>query len=356
MNRSLSLASASVIALSALGAGCTVVVPGQDAGTKIVVVNVHPDASPPPPPVEASVLYVVNLERSSANLSGQYAALMGGFESYLGSVGLQIDEKGLIATYADQFGPRVILGRSNVSGAAQPEPLLKALADAQNMGATGYEQLLPFINATLGNISDSDIPVALNLLASTGAFDGDGETSEAKNVIHVGEGIDTAALPASFGGIDRNALFPKPRDLFIVVYIQPLPRRCALGSAACQVDGRDPADIFRDTDTNGAATWLHFPMGALRPEQIIQVAVATTEGESLDAFRTRCSRVPGFPLNLFDVMAPSSNQFFVPLMAALNGAHAGTGHIGDFCTLIGSQPDDAIRALGNGVAAASGGP
>jgi hypothetical protein len=352
MNRTLSLA----LALSALAGACTIVAPGQDAGPPKIIVVPRPDALPPPPPVEASVLYVVNLERSSANLSGQYAALMGGFASYLSNVGLQIDEMGLIATYADEFGPRVLMGRPNNAGAPQPLPPLTALQAAAAQGATGYEQLLPVINATLGNISDMDIPVALNLLASTGAFDGDGETSEAKNVIHVGEGIDTAALPANFGGIDRNALFPKPRDLFIVVYIQPLPRRCALGSAACQVDGRDPADIFRDTDANGAATWLHFPTGALRPEQIIHVAIATTEGESLDAFRTRCSRVPGFPLNLFDVMAPSSNQFFVPLMSALNAAHGGTGHIGDFCTLIGSQPDDAIRALGTGVAAAASGP
>ena len=59
----------------------------------------------------------------------------------------------------------------------------------------------------------------------------------------------------------------------------------------------------------------------------------------------------GFPPNLFDVMGPSPNVYFTPLMAALNAANPGTGQSGDFCQLIGSSPDAAIKALGNSVAA-----
>ena len=53
-------------------------------------------------------------------------------------------------------------------------------------------------------------------------------------------------------------------------------------------------------------------------------------------------------------MEPSANLFFVPLMVSLNNAHRGTGHIGDFCELIGENPEEAIKKLGNSVAAVVG--
>lgn len=345
-------------ALAATASACTIVAPSKpDGGSKVVIVPIRPDALPPPKSLEASVLVVANLETGTANLSQQYASIIIGLAKYLTAVGLQIDEMGLISTYADQFGPRLLLGRKTTgTDDAQVSALAAAVAAASAAGVHDYDSLLPFINQVLGNISDQDLPVALNLLSSSGAFNGDGETSEAKNVIQFGAGVDSAALPAAQGGIDRNAFFSTSHDLFIIVYIQPLPRRCALGSAACRVNGRDPSAIFEDTDASGKATWLNLPGGGLRPDQIIQVSIATSEGETLDDFRTRCSQVPGFPLNLFDVMAPSSNAFFGPLMSALNDAHPGTGHSGDFCELIGSSPSQAIKELGTGVAAATGGP
>ncbi len=41
-------------------------------------------------------------------------------------------------------------------------------------------------------------------------------------------------------------------------------------------------------------------------------------------------------------------------MTALNNAHHGTGAIGDFCTLIGGKANDAIKVLGDSVAAVAG--
>jgi hypothetical protein len=128
------------------------------------------------------------------------------------------------------------------------------------------------------------------LLASSGNFDGDGETSEAKNLIGFGKGLGEESLSPVQGGIERSALFDRPRDLFIVVYLQPLPRRCALDSADCLVDGRKPSDIFEETDANGDAAWLNFAGPGLKPGQILHVAVATSEGEDLARFRTRCAR------------------------------------------------------------------
>jgi hypothetical protein len=351
---SISFAGVAALVLVAQAA-CTIVTPpGPDGGnkTKIIEIPIRPDALPPPKALEASVLYVANLQRSSANLSGQYAGIITGFGAYLQSVGLSVVNMGLISTYADQFGPRLLLGRSQASQSPPSSlALLGALAAEADAGVTDYQSLLPLIAGTLGNIDDADIQPAIQLLASSGDFDGDGETCEAKNVIGFGRGLDAAALPPALGGLDRSALFDRPRDLFIVVYLQPLPRRCALPSAACDVDGRSPTDIFLDTDSSGDTTWLSFASGGITPEQVVQVSIATSEGESDDAFRARCAAVPGFPLNVFDVIGPSPNAYFTPLLAALNAAHPGTGQSGDFCELIGQSPQAAIQALGNSVAA-----
>jgi len=351
--RSLGLASA----LAA--AGCTIVVPGgQDAGTKIVPIPVptRPDALPPPNPLEASVLYVVNLQRSSANLASAYAGVMTGLASYLQSVGLTLDNMGVMATYSDEFGPRLLLGRNQENSPTASPPLAALIAGAAAAGVTDYNSLLTYLGGmnVLGNINDGDLPTALQLLASSGQFDGDGQTSEAQAVIELGEGINLQPLPSTPGLVDRQALFDRPRDLFIVVYLQPLERRCALGTADCQVDGRSPADIFQDTDSSGNLTWLAFPSGGIRPEQVVQVAIATSEGEDIDSFRTRCAAVPGFPINLFDVMEPSANLYFTPLMAALDASHPGTGQMADFCQLIGQSPTAALTQLGTQVAGVLG--
>lgn len=335
---------------------CTIVAPGgQDGGIKpIPFPSARPDALPPPKPLEASILYVVNLERSSANLASQYAAVMVGLGGYLQSIGLQIDNFGVIATYADTFGPRLLLGRRQSTDPGSSLALLAAVAGAADGGSADYAALLPLIASSLGNIGDADLPVALKLLAASGRFDGDGVTSEAANVIGFGSGIGAAALPPELGGLDRSALFDQPRDLFIVVYLQPLPRRCALGGSDCLVGGRSPVDIFTEVGSDGGLAWLKYPVGSLRPEQVVHVSIATSEGESIEAFRKRCAAVPGFPQNLFDVIAPSDNAYFTPLMNALDSAHRGTGAVGDLCNLIGAKPDDAIKALGNSVAAVAG--
>ncbi len=344
------------LAAFTLATGCTIVAPGKDDGgmTKIIPIPLRPDALPPPQPLEASVLVVANLERSSANLADKYAAIMSGLAGYLESVGLHLENMGLIATYGDHYGPRLLIGRR--AGEAPPPTLQLLLSAALSSGTSiqDYDHLLPLIGSTLGNIADEDLPIALRLLASSGNFDGDGETSEAKNLIAFGRGLGGEALSPALGGIQRSALFDRPRDLFIVVYLQPLPRRCAMDSSACLIEGRRPSDILAEKDANGVATWLNFAGPGINAGQLLHVSIATSEGESLGAFRSRCAEVPGFPMTLFDVMAPSSNSFFKPLMDALNASSRGTGSMGDFCELIGEKPDVAIKRLGNSVAGVIG--
>jgi len=344
------------LAAALLASACTIVAPGKEDGgmTKIIPIPIKPDALPMPKPLEASVLVVANLERSSANLAEQYAMILGGLSTYLEKVGLHVDNMGLISTYGDHFGPRLLLGRRSD---VPTSPILQGiLLDAVNRGANiqDYDGLLPLIAGALGNISDGDLPIALSLLASSGNFDGDGETSEAKNVIEFGRGLNDEPLSPIQGGILRSELFDKPRDLFIVVYLQPLPRRCAMDSSACLVGGRRPVEIFTETAADGSAAWLNFAGQGIPPERVLHVSIATTEGENISSFRARCEEVGGFPKALFDVMGPSQNAYFKPLSDGLNAVHRGTGSMGDFCELIGKDPELAVKKLGNSVASVIG--
>ena len=96
------------------------------------------------------MLIVANLERSSANLADKYASIMLGLATYLQSAGLHLENMGLIATYGDHWGPRLLLGRR--AGSA-PSPILQLLLDnaiAGNTNVQDYDHLLPIIGAALG--------------------------------------------------------------------------------------------------------------------------------------------------------------------------------------------------------------
>lgn len=338
-------------------AGCTIVTPDGPDGSKPIIkpvpfpILIHADAVPPPPPLQANLLYVINLSRSSANLNVQYATIMGDLGTYFQGVGVDVVNMGVISTYADQFGARLLMGQKEGGPAASSSLLLAGLlAQGSDAGLTNYQSLLPVIGPLLGNIDTPDIPTALQLLAASGDFDGDTSVSEAENVIDFGEGLNAFQLPPEVGGIDRSALFDTPLDLFIVIYLQPLPRHCALSDAACQVNGRAPNDIFLDTNADGTASWLTFANGGMMPSRVVQAAIATPEGVSESAFEAKCMGVNGFQSSDLDVIGPSPSAYFQPLMADLNAVNPGTGQSADFCSLVGSMPTAAIQALGSGIA------
>ena len=111
------------LVVAALGTGCTVVAPGNPDGGKNIITPfpVFADALPPPRSVEASLLIVANLERSAVNMSDRYAEVITRLGGFLDGVGLKLVSMGLIATYGDHYGPRLLLGRRE---GAPPSPTL----------------------------------------------------------------------------------------------------------------------------------------------------------------------------------------------------------------------------------------
>jgi hypothetical protein len=348
------LAAAALV--TAAAAGCTIVVPpgggngdGGDGGKKPMPFPVPTADVKPPKIIEAHLLFVMNLHQSSANLAPDYGQLATTLVAGLEQRGIDVVRWAVVPTYPGQDGLRLLLGQAALSsgGTTRITPPTNLIPDAGSFpiplpgGGPPADLAPPTYPDPTGQ--GTDIISTLQQLAASGRFDGIGTTNEAEGTVRVGQHLVDAQLPPELGGLDGTAFFDRPRNLFIVVYLQPLARRCALADANCHVDGRSPADIFTETNADRTATWLHFASGGIPIDQVVHVAIATKEGESPDAFRARCGAVNGFPKALFDVMEPSGNLYFDPLMTALNQANPGTGQAADLCDLLGELSRDELH-------------
>ncbi|HET6146925.1 MAG TPA: hypothetical protein VFH68_05295 [Polyangia bacterium] len=354
--RNRSLAAGAALAGALLAADCTIVVPPPPK-EKPPVVIIDPGKQPPKPkPVEAHALFVMNLHQSSANLAQYYVTIADALIAGLATRGVNVARWAVVPTYPGAEGMKLLFGAQTPTDppTLPPIPGFGGAGGGRAMdgfGGTSGGPPIPPIPApafdttsptpppdlpaipTLPN--GTDIVTALQQLAATGKYDGIGTTNEAEGVIRTGNHLVEAHLPPDLGGLDGAAFFDRPRNLFMVIYLQPLARKCGMSSASCAVDGRSPGDIFTETKPDGTAAWLHFATGGIPLGQVVHVAIDTKEGEPADVFRKRCTMINGFPTNLLDVMEPSPALYFDPLTAALNAAHPGTGQSGDLCSLLG---------------------
>jgi hypothetical protein len=345
--------------------GCTIVVPGgQDA--MLVPVPV-PTPPPTPPKVPAHALFVVNLHQSSANLAYYYDSIIRTLVGQLDVLGVSVLRWAITPTYPSTRSdvPVLVYGESmtaaSAAGAATGATgtTSQPLSAAQDGGATGARPALPNPDASFDAglpTQPPQLPVILQQLAASGLFDGTPTTAEGGGLVSLGAALGQARLPAELDGLDSQDFFDRPTSLFIVVYLQPLARKCGLSDATCQVNGRSAADIFTEVGSDGLASWLQYSGGGMPIANIVHVAIATKEGETVDAFRARCGAVTGFPRALFDVMEPSPVSYYEPLVTALNAAHPGTGQRADLCALLGADGTGLLANLAGQIAAMAGPP
>lgn len=366
-----------------VASACTIVVPPPPDKPKTVVITVPGKEPPKPKPVEAHALFVMNLHQSSANLAQYYVTIADALIAGLAARGINVSRWAVIPTYPGADGMKLLFGAqtptdpptlppipgfggaggggSAMDGVGGNIPIPPIPAPAFDTTAPITPPVLPPDLPAIPTLPNgTDIVTALQKLAASGKYDGIGTTNEAEGVIRTGEHLVEARLPPDLGGLDGAAFFDRPRSLFMVIYLQPLERKCGMSSASCAVDGRSPAEVFTATNPDGTAAWLHFATGGIPLGQVVHVAIDTKEGEPADVFRKRCTAINGFPPNLLDVMEPSQALYFDPLTAALNAAHSGTGQTGDLCSMLGelglSDPTQrkSVNRLVNSIASMAG--
>ena len=377
--RNRNFAAWAALAGALLAADCTIVVPPPPKEPMPPIIIDRGKEPPKSKPVEAHALFVMNLHQSSANLSQYYVTIADALIAGLATRGINVARWAVIPTYPGADGMKLLFGAQTPTTPPTLPPIpgfggaggASTVSDGVggNLGippipAPAFDTITPTLPPDLPAVptlpNGKDIVTALQELAATGKYDGIGTTNEAEGVIRTGTHLVEARLPPDLGGLDGAAFFDRPRSLFMVIYLQPLARKCGMASASCAVDGRSPADIFTETNPDGTAAWLHFATGGIPLGQVVHVAIDTMEGETPDAFRKRCTGINGFPTNLLDVMEPSPALYFDPLTAALNAAHSGTGQTGDLCSMLGelglSDPAQrkSVNRLINSIASMAG--
>ena len=92
------------------------------------------------------------------------------------------------------------------------------------------------------------------------------------------------------------------------------------------------ADDFSNADP---VRWARLDR-TLRIRQTLFLMLATPENGDLTALRQRCAAIPGFPLAVLDVLAPSSMGFFDPWAAQMNARKPDLASRIDLCDALGS--------------------
>ena len=171
------------------------------------------------------------------------------------------------------------------------------------------------------------------------------------NVIALGArlGVTEIYHPTSSADTGRY-YFDEPRDGTIILWLNPLKRRCGLGE--CEVDGQNLADILTDMDAEGRATWISLG-GEVHPQaqKVIHFFVGTAEDVSEERFFDTCGNQPAFPANVLDFIEPSVESLYTDLIDQLNDAQVPALSL-DFCEALSAverspllRPATRIRAV-----------
>lgn len=263
------------------------------------------------PPRELDMLVLVDLDRSAANLTPDYSAVLGNLLFALGEQNVAVRKGALAPLY------------TRANGAV---PLLFGLDDEDGEFGS-FEEALAFF-----------------------AYDG-GEGylqetvgSDSANLATLGKELDSRPIyHPTTSDPSARAYFSSAADGFLVVYLTASQRRCAAGDEACAIDGVDAVQYFSRGDDN--VSWLELPGGSGLPaNKVFHAAITTAEGIGYDDFYKKCSRLPNFPTAKLDVMEPSSERYFGPFIEGVRG-NGGNGEHVDLCEAISSRGESAIATL-----------
>lgn len=253
---------------------------------------------PSAPPRVFDVLFIVDLDPSTANLASSYHTLIELWSAAIEMAGIDI-RQAAIAPLHRRIGGEV--------------PLLPL----EDSGAF----------ATLEQYTSGE---RAPLLTDPGLGDFD-------NLLWLGERLDH--IGSYEGGALGRAYFEPPADGFVVILVAPLAARCAGG---CEAEADAAAEHLTRTDDAGQLTWLDLPSDeGLRPSQVHLVLISTPEvGSDFSAMADTCRRYPNFPLDVLDFLEPTAPLFSqTASRVAARGARA---HRHDLCGLLSSNGPNAI--------------
>lgn len=252
--------------------GCTVVryPPDDDAG----------NSGTGEPFGTVDVLVLVDLNRSTSNLTPQYGEIVGGM----------------------------------IAGMEEQDIAVRRAAMAPLQRRTG--EVVPLIYGE--DDPDAEFDSFAEALAFFARDDGlaylpDDSTGEAANLATLGADLDDRAIyHPTTADPDGTAYYSPPTDGLVVIILSSSDRLCSYEAPDCLIDGMPAGEYVTQTD-GGVATWLEFPGGTSLPaDKVFFAPIVTAEDVPYSDFYTGCTDLPNFPSALIDVMEPGSEAFWGP--------------------------------------------
>ena len=222
------------------------------------------------------VLWLVRLDRGSANLADAEQTLVKQTNAALKNAGLTVNAVVAISMYDGH----VIWGAHGLGAGTQP-----GLADALRREA----QTAPASPPTSCALS------FLNGISLSSLSDGAGQPFAPRPSALLVGALDHGARPLGF-------------DSCATDYLSADPQR-----------------------------WQTFYEGPLPRLQTHYAFVATAEQQPVDQMRQRCLAVAGFPSQVLDALQPSPARFFDPLASTMLAAQPGLSSRADLCNALGSS-------------------
>jgi hypothetical protein len=239
------------------------------------------------------VLWLVRIDRGTANLAASYATLIRGLTTALAAEGFDVRMTGVASLYES----RLYWARAG-----------------KDLSTSELQTLLE--NAA----SSSD---AAPGVCSTAALSDVGGRLSSMPVMAPSSSTPTGSMP-----------FGTPLGALLVVTLDHGARPSAYGASDCGTGTQDPAGWFGGS--RSPATWLNRNTGAwyLPRAQTRFLFVSTSESETYEQLRARCAAMSNFPRTGLDAISPSARAFYAPFTIGLENYQARLGSQEDLCNAV----------------------
>ncbi len=247
-------------------------------------------------------LWLVRIERGTANLASAYESLISDMTFQLAASGAQVRTIAVASLYDGR-----ILWAQGENLPTPPASLAETLRHYANLTTEA-----PRICTTVA-------------LASLGTYLS-GAQVHYPDELYTGEEMPDPRLRT-------GRPFVAPPGAFLVGIIDHGERPIDPDASGCKAGGQDPASTFAAADP---ATWLRTSEGTGLPRARTRFAfIGTGEGISTEELRSKCLGQPNFPTAVLDSLAASPVPFFDLVSKGMNERASGLASRIDLCEAIG---------------------
>jgi hypothetical protein len=276
--------------------------PGPKDGGTVIVDAGKPPIAPFPGSGQngdqgTGVLWLVRIDRGTANLAPAYAASIRAMNQQLAAEGFSVRVTGVASLYEPRlywttYGENVTTG--------ELQSLLESAASSADSTTA----------STCSTTALADLGSRLNL---------------------VGVMPPGATTPSSY------APFASPLSALLVGVLDHGSRSVSYGTTSCTPSGESSGAWFGGTREPTA--WLnHSTYGwGLPRSQTRFLFVTTSESESYEQMRNRCAAMSGFPRPALDAISPASVSFYTDFAFNLGNYQSGLGTQVDLCNALGGD-------------------